>query len=168
ACRRINVRVPDEVAVIGVDNDEILCNLSSPPLTSVDINTERIGYEAAALLDRLMAGAGAPRQPKLLPPRGVVPRQSTDVLATEDHELAAVIRYIREHACEGLRLKDLLHTTGLSHRTLERRVRELLGRSPKEEITRVQLERAKRLLTETDLPVPVIPPKSPFSPPKYL
>ena len=106
ACRRVNVLVPDEVAVIGVDNDEILCNLSSPPLSSVDINTQQVGYEAAALLERMMAGRPAPEQPLLLAPRGVVARESTDVLATEDRELAAAIRHIREHACEGLRLKD--------------------------------------------------------------
>jgi LacI family transcriptional regulator len=100
ACRRVNVLVPDDVAVIGVDNDEILCNLSSPPLSSVDINTQQVGYQAAALLERMMAGRPAPKQPLLLAPHGVVSRESTDVLATEDRELAAAIRHIREHACE--------------------------------------------------------------------
>jgi LacI family transcriptional regulator len=168
ACRRVNVLVPDEVAVVGVDNDEILCNLSSPPLSSVDINTLQVGYEAAALLDRLMGGAKAPKEPLFLAPRGVVPRGSTNVLATEDRELAGVIRFIREHACEGLRLKECLRSTPLSRRELERRVRKLLGRSPKEEITRVQLERAKQLLLETDLPAAAIAEKCGFSQPKYF
>jgi LacI family transcriptional regulator len=168
ACRRINALVPDEVAVIGVDNDEILCNLSSPPLSSVDINTTQVGYAAAALLDRMMTGA-APAEPiLLLAPHGVVPRESTDVLATEDRELAAAIRFIREHACEGLRLKECVRSTGLSLRELERRVRKLLGRSPKEEITRVQIDRAKQLLTETALTAAAIAEKCGFSQPKYF
>jgi LacI family transcriptional regulator len=168
ACRRVNVLVPDEVAVIGVDNDEILCNLSSPPLSSVDINTQQVGYEAAALLERMMAGRSAPKQPLLLAPHGVVSRESTDVLATEDRELAAAIRHIREHACEGLRVKDFAKWTNLSRREMERRMRKLIGRSPKEEITRIQLERAKRLLTETDLAAGVIGEKCGFVEPKYF
>ena len=168
ACRRVNVLVPEEVAVIGVDNDEILCNLSSPRLTSVDINTVQVGFEASALLDRLMAGVRPPAQPLLLSPLGVVTRESTDILATDDRELAAAIRFIREHACGGLRVKELERKTGLSRRSLERRMEKLLGRSPKEEITRVQIERAKRLLTETDLSVAAIAEKCGYSQPKYF
>ncbi len=168
ACRRAGVMVPDEVAVIGVDNDEILCSLANPPLSSVDIDTERVGYEAAALLGRMMAGAPAPRRPLLLPPRGVVARESTDVLATEDRDLAAAIRVIRERACEGLRIKDLEREIALSRRELERRMRKLLGRSPKEEITRVQLDRARWLLTGTELPAAAVAEKCGFSQPKYF
>jgi LacI family transcriptional regulator len=168
ACRRVNVLVPDDVAVIGVDNDEILCNLSSPPLSSVDINTQQVGYEAASLLERMMAGKPAPEQPLLLAPHGVVSRESTDVLATHDRVLAAAIRHIREHACEGLRLKDSARWTNLSRRELERRMRKLIGRSPKEEITRIQLERAKQLLAETNLAAAVIAQKCGFVEPKYF
>jgi LacI family transcriptional regulator len=168
ACRRINVLVPDEVAVIGVDNDEIICNLSHPNLSSVDVNTYNVGYEAAALLDRMMAGAPAPEQPVLLAPGIVVPRESTDVLATDDRELADAIRKIRRHACDGLRLKDFATMTKLSRRTLERRVRSLLGRSPKEEITRVQLESAKRLLVDTNLSVVAVAEKCGFTQPRYF
>lgn len=168
ACRRVNVLVPEEVAVIGVDNDEILCNLSSPRLTSVDINTVQVGFEASALLDRLMAGVRPPAQPLLLSPLGVVTRESTDILATDDRELATAIRFIREHACGGLRVKELERKTGLSRRSLERRMEKLLGRSPKEEITRVQIERAKRLLIETDLSVAAIAEKCGYSQPKYF
>src|SRR5262249_8451250 len=114
------------------------------------------------------AGKPAPGQSLLLAPRGVVPRESTDVLATEDRDLAAAVRLIREHACEGLRLKDLVHHIRLSRRELERRMRKLLGRSPKEEITRVQMERAKQLLTETDLTAADVAEKCGFSQPKYF
>jgi LacI family transcriptional regulator len=103
-----------------------------------------------------------------LAPHGVVSRESTDVLATEDRELAAAIRHIREHACEGLRLKDSAKWTNLSRRELERRMRRLLGRSPKEEITRIQLERAKRLLGETELAAAVIAEKCGFGEAKYF
>lgn len=168
ACRRAGARVPDEVAVIGVCNDEFLCNLYNPPMSSISSNAQRIGYEAASLLERLMAGARPPVQPLLLPPGPVVVRQSTDVLATDDRALAGVIRCIREHACAGLRLKEVLRTYPFSRRELERRMRELLGRSPKEEITRVRLDRAKQLLAETNLPATKIAAQCGFSQPKYF
>jgi LacI family transcriptional regulator len=168
ACRRINVLVPDEVAVIGVDNDEIICNLANPRLSSVDVNTYNVGYEAAALLDRMIAGESAKEEPVLLAPGIVVTRESTDVLATEDRELADAIRQIRQRASEGLRLKDFVRMTSLSRRTLERRMRSFLGRSPKEEITRVQLESAKRLLVDTNAPVVTVAEKCGFSEPKYF
>jgi LacI family transcriptional regulator len=168
ACRRANILVPDEVAVIGVDNDEILCNLSSPRLSTVDVDAPRMGYEAAAMLSRIMAGKPPPKRPLLLPPGDVVCRESTDVLVTEDRELAAAIRFIREHACEGLRLKDFLREAHLSRRGLERHIRKLLGRSPKEEMMRVQFVRAKQLLAETDLPAAAIAAKCGFSQPNYF
>jgi LacI family transcriptional regulator len=168
ACRRVNVLVPDEVAVIGVDNDEILCNLSFPPLTSVNINTQQVGYEAADLLNRIMMGQSAPEEPLLLSPYGVVPRESTDVLATDDRELATALRLMRKQACKGLRIKDLVREVRLSRRELERRTRTLLGRSPKEEITRVQIEMAKQLLTTANLPVATIAEKCGYTEAKYF
>lgn len=168
ACRRVNALVPEEVAVVGVDNDEILCLISSPPLSSVDINAQQVGYEAAALLERMMAGALVPMEPLLLAPRGVVARESTDVLTTEDRELAGAIRFIREHACEGLCVKELLRVSGISRRSLERRIRKRLQRSPKDEIVRVQIERAKQLLLSTNLPATAIAEKCGFSESKYF
>ena len=168
ACRRINVLVPDAVAVIGVDNDEIICSLCNPKLTSIDVNTYQIGYTAASLLDRMIAGHPATDELILLAPGIVVTRESTDILATDDRELADAIRLLREHACQGLRLKSFANMTKLPRRTLERRMRNLLGRSPKEEITRVQLDLAQRLLVETNLPVVDIAEKCGFSQPKYF
>ncbi len=168
ACRRVDIRVPDEVAVIGVDNDEIQCELSCPPLTSVNINTLQVGYEAAALLGRLMSGTPVPAEPLLLAPQGVIARASTDVLAIDDRELSEAIRFIRQHACEGLRVKELVLKITISRRELERKFLDLLGRSPKEEILRVQTEQAKQLLTLTDLPVRIISAKCGFSEPKYF
>lgn len=168
ACRLRGLHVPDEVAVIGVDNDEFLCNLSSPPLSSINVGAERIGYEAAAMLDRLMAGERPPVDSVLLPPLGVVVRRSTDVVASEDRELAKLVRFVRENACRGLRVAEALQRSSLSQSTMQRRFKDLLGRTPKQEILRIQLERAKQLLTETDLTVADIALKCGFSEMKRL
>lgn len=168
ACRRAEIQVPDEVAVIGVDNDEILCNLAFPPLSSVRVDTIRVGYEAAALLDRLMAGAPPPEIPLLLGPRGVASRESTDVLATEDRQLAAAVRHVRQRALDDSRVPDLARQVGMTRRDLERKFRKLLGRTPQEEIIRVRVERAKHLLTTTDLSVATVGENSGFRESKYF
>src|SRR5208337_1193346 len=100
ACQRVNLGVPEEVAVIGVDDDVLLCELCDPPLSSIIPNAERVGYEAAALLDRLMAGEKPQCRESRIEPLGVTTRQSTDVLAIDDPHIAAAVRYIREHACD--------------------------------------------------------------------
>lgn len=151
ACRRRGLAVPEEVAVVGVDNDELLCNMCDPPLTSVVPNAERIGYEAAALLDRLMQGETPPADVRLIEPLGVVTRQSTDVLAIDDALVAAAVRHIRQHACQGLTVDDVLQKVPLSRSILERRFRQYLKRSPQEEIRHVQIKRVRQLLAETDL-----------------
>jgi LacI family transcriptional regulator len=151
-----------------VDNNELLCNLSDPPLSSVDLNCERMGYEAAALLTELMAGRPAARRTTLIQPRGVVTRQSTDVLAIEDPEVAAAVRLIRTGACGGLTVRDLLASCSLSGSSLERRFRQTLGRSPKAEIIRVRLQRVVELLTDTDLSLAAIAARTGFKYPEYL
>ena len=156
ACRRAGVRVPDEVAVIGVDNDRLLCDLADPPLSSVMPDTFKTGYEAAVLLDRMMNGERVPGDAVLIPPLGVATRQSSDVLATDDTELTAAVQYLRDHAFEGIAIKDLLHAVPLSRRVLEARFKRLLGRSPHEELVRIRVERVKELLAETDLPLKAI------------
>ncbi len=168
ACRAIGVAVPDEVAVIGVDNDEVLCELADPPLSSVVANTERIGYEAAALLDRMMAGSKPPAQPLVIGPLGIVTRRSTDVLAIEDRHIAAAVRFIRERACDGVDVSDLLKVVPLSRSTLERRFAKALNRSPKDEILRVRLNRAKELLSETDFPLSLVAEKIGLEHGEYL
>jgi LacI family transcriptional regulator len=168
ACRAIGVMVPDEVAVIGVDNDEVLCELSDPSLSSVAPNTERIGYEAAALLHRMMAGKKPPRRTVFVAPLGVVTRLSTEVLAIEDRHIATATRFIREHACEGIDVSDVLRAVPLSRSTLERRFDKALRRSPKEEILRVRLNRAKQLLTETDFPLALVAEKVGLEHPEYF
>jgi LacI family transcriptional regulator len=161
--------VPDQVAVIGVDNDPFLCNLCTPPLTSIDVHPTRIGYEAAAHLASLMDGAKPSGKPILLgPPRGVAPRQSTYMLAIDDIEVASAIRYVRENAVKGITVEDVLKRAERSPTTLERRVKRLLGRTIKSEITRVKLSRARLLLCETELPVARIALRCGFSEARYF
>src|SRR5438105_9014265 len=106
ACRRAGRAVPEEVAVIGADDDAELCELSDPPLSSVTFNPERVGYEAAGLLDRLMSGGSGAGKPLLVPPLGVSTRQSSDILAIDDADVAKAIHFIRRHAFEGITVED--------------------------------------------------------------
>lgn len=169
ACRRSELNVPDEVAVIGVDNDPHLCNLCTPPLTSIDVNPGRIGYEAARVLHEAMNGKSIPTDAVLLgPPRGVAARQSTDMLSVEDEDVASAIRFIREHATDGIQVQEVLKRVDRSPTTLERRIKKILGRTIKAEITRVRLARAKLLLCETELPISKIALRTGFSEPKYF
>lgn len=151
ACDRAGISVPDEVAVVGVENDDILCMMARPPLSSVAFNSTRIGYEAAALLSRLMKGEPAPQEPFLINPLGIVTRQSSDVVAVDNPELALALRFIRENACKGIQVPDILNAVPMSRTALERQMKAAIGRSPKAEIIRTQLERAKELLASTDL-----------------
>lgn len=167
-CREVNVAVPDEVAVIGVDNDDIFCELSDLPLSSVILNTQQIGFEAAALLGRLMAGDSAGHASFLVTPMGVMARQSTDVLAIDDRHIAAALKHIREHACDGLDVASLLRAVPLSRSVLERRFSKILGSSPKAEILRVRLDRVCRLLVESDLALADVAEKAGFEHPEYM
>src|SRR6185503_8814522 len=133
ACRRLSIDVPDEVAVIAVDNDELLCELSHPPLSSVIPNTHRTGYEAAALLDAMMSGKRVIGETHLIPPIGIATRQSTEVLAIEDRPVARAVHYIRQHACDGINVQDVLKAVPHSRRLLENRFKKLIGRTPHEE-----------------------------------
>jgi LacI family transcriptional regulator len=149
ACASAGLAVPDEVAVLGVDNDEIVCGLSRPALSSIEQNTHQLGYEGAAILDAMMAGEPPPDEPILIPPKGVVVRQSSDVLAMEDSDMAMAVKYIRDHACEGVTVNEMVRDLMVSRTTLERRFLKALGRSPKAEMERMRFERSKQLLAET-------------------
>jgi LacI family transcriptional regulator len=168
ACRSAGLRVPDDVAVLGVDNDPVLCELADPPLSSVAPDTGRTGYVAAELLDRMMSGLDVPAEAHLISPVGVVARRSTDALAIEDADVSAAVRFIREHACDGIGIERVLETVPLSRRALETRFRKLLGRTPHEEIVRVQVERARELLTQTDLPLKSIGKRLGIPHPEYF
>ncbi len=168
ACRSAGLAVPGDVAVIGVDNDTLLCELASPPLTSVIPDAHRAGYEAAALLDRQMAGKAVRPVAHLIPPLGVAARRSTEVLAVDDREVARVVQFIREHASEGIAMSDVLRVVPLSRRVLEQRFQKLIGRTPREEILQVRLGRVKQLLAETDLPLYLVAERTGFEHSEYL
>jgi LacI family transcriptional regulator len=167
-CRTLELKVPDEVAVIGVDKDEVLCELSDIPLSSVILNTERIGFEAAVLLNRMMAGERPLTGTIAIAPKGIATRRSTEVLAVEDRHIAAALGMIREQACEGLDVPALVKALPISRSSLERRFAQLLGRSPNAEILRVKLDRTKQLLRESDLPLMAIAEKTGFQNQEYL
>ncbi len=168
ACSRAKVSVPDEVAVVGVENEELLCTVANPPLTSVAFNGERIGYEAAALLDRMMRGEPAPKEPILIDPLTIVTRQSSEVVATDDATLVKAMRFIRENACRGITVEDVLEHVHISRSALERRMLACTGRSPKTEILNVRLNHVKQLLHETDLSLAQIAERTGFKHPQYM
>jgi LacI family transcriptional regulator len=168
ACRRGGVVVPDDIAVIGVDNDPLVCALATPPLTSIDVNPQRVGFEAAALLARMMRGGNAPKRGLFFDQCRVVTRQSTDALALEDADLARAVRFIRDRACSGLRVDDVLDEVPLSRSVLERRFKQMLGRTPKAEILAVQMEHARQLLIDTKLSLEEVASRCGFRGAKYF
>jgi LacI family transcriptional regulator len=168
ACREAAIAVPDEVAVIGVDNDPVRCNLSDPPLSSVAPDARRVGYLAAEWLARMMAGSTVEPGLRLVPPIGVVARRSTDALAVDDPDVSAALRFIREHACKPIGVKQVLEVVPMSRRALEGRFLRLFGRTPHEQILHCRVERAKQLLCDTDMPVKAIAPLVGVAHPEYL
>jgi LacI family transcriptional regulator len=168
ACRRVGAAVPDEVAVLGNENDELVCGLATPPLSSVVSSPEKIGYEAARLLDRLMAGGRRGRLVLSFPPLVVATRQSTDVQAHTDPVVARAVRFIRESACTGIGVPAVVAHVAVSRATLDRRFRQTLGHSPHDEIVRVQLQRAMELLSQTGLKTLAVAEKSGFRHLEYM
>ncbi|MBN1911324.1 MAG: XylR family transcriptional regulator [Pirellulales bacterium] len=145
-CQLLDLRVPNDVAILGVDNDEVECLLASPPLSSVAIPAERIGFEAAKLLERMMAGRKAPKRMLTLPPTRVVTRQSTSMFAVDDPVVSGALLYIRNHLDKPLNVNMLTEELVVSRRALEKKFRELLGRTVLQEIHRARIERAQELL----------------------
>ena len=162
ACRKLGFRVPEDVAVLGVDNDEILCRVAQPSLSSIEQGARRLGYEAAAMLERFMNGERPADGEFLIEPEGVVKRQSTDVVAAEDDDVAEAVRFIRRNVAKGLKVADVVQHLGLSRSSLRMKFQAALGRTVDDEIRAARLERAKELITTTDLPLKLIALKSGF------
>jgi LacI family transcriptional regulator len=154
ACRSAGLRVPDDVAIIGVDNNESVCEFADPPLSSIERPDRDMGYEAAALLDRMMSGQRVPARDVLLPPKGLVTRRSTDILAIENPHVRDAVAYIREHAGEVFGVERLTEVVPVSRRWLETHFREVMGCTLHQYICRVRVGRAKELL--------VLEPKGPI------
>jgi LacI family transcriptional regulator len=168
ACRRAGIAVPDEVAVLGVDDDEVLCGLASPPLSSVMPDAIGAGRLAAELLDQLMRGGQLKRSEWLLPPLGIIARQSTDVLAIDDPLVVAAIRQIRAHACDGIKVTDVARALKTTRRVLENRFTKRVGHTPHEEIARVQFRRVEQLLLETELSLAGVAARAGFKHTEYM
>ena len=156
ACTESGIDVPEEVAILSLETEDLLGRVVHPPLSGVDIPLRRIGYEAAAQLDRLLRGEAATPYEIHLPPLGVTTRQSTDLVACADPQMQQALRFIRDRAHEGIDVGAVLKAVPMARRSLERRFQEVLGRSPAEEIRRVKIEKVRGLLESTNIPVPDI------------
>ena len=167
-CREHEIRVPEEVALLGVDNDELLCNLCTPPLSSIIPSAHRTGREAARLLDILMNGGHVDVDGHLVEPRGVATRLSTDVLAIDNRDVSAAVRFIRDNACKGINVHDVLKEVPVSRRVLERQFLRIVGRTPHQEILRRRIERVRQLLLDTDLSLSTIAKRAGFRNEEYL
>lgn len=161
-CRARGLHIPQEVGIVGCHNETAICDSPPPSITSIDLGYARVGYRAAAMLDRLMNGEPPPAGPELVAPATLVPRQTTDLFAVDDPLVAEAMRWIAEKAHRPLHVKDLAAAMATTRRTLERRFREAAGVSIATEITRLRLERAKRRLIETDESVKIVARQSGF------
>lgn len=167
-CREQAISVPEEVAVLGVDNDELLCNLCSPPLSSIMPAAQQAGREAARMLDQMMNGRHVPPLPHLIKPLGIATRQSSDVIAIDDPDVAQAMKFIRDHACDGINVNSVLKQVPLSRRVLEKRFQQSIGRTPHQEITRRRFDQVRSLLIQTDLTLNQIASKTGFRNEEYL
>ncbi len=165
ACQHAGVRVPDDVAIVGSGNTLLLCDLLEPTISSLEHGYERVGRRAAELLDALMDGQDTPGKPLLLPPSGVVSRRSSDMFAVDDPSVAAALRAIWDGRGLSLKVSSVLQGIPTSRRTLERRFREVLGRTIHDEIRRAHVEQAKQLLVETRESLKVVATRAGFSDP---
>lgn len=159
---KLGLRVPEEVSVLGVGNHDQLCELCSPTLSSVDVDMERRGYEAAECLDRMLDGASHPTESKLIPPACVVERRSTDTYAFEDADVVAALRFIHDHAPQSIKVTDVVKATAISRRSLEGRFNKLIGRTIHDEIWKAHFDLAMRLLSSSDLSLQSVAERSGF------
>lgn len=167
AARQAGINVPEQAAILGIDNDPVLCNLTSPPLSSIDQNAELIGYRSAALLETMMEGTAASDTPVWVDPLTIVTRQSTDIVAIENPDVAQAVKFIRDHACRGITVGDVVEASSVSRSLLEKLFRDSLGRSPKAEIMRIRIELACQLLCG-GMPITAIALRCGFSSSQYF
>ena len=156
ACLIADIPIPNEIAVLSCDNDLLICRTVFPPLSSIDHNTCAVGYQAATLLDRRMRGEPCPRKTIFVPPGIVAKRQSTNLIAVEDEDLAMALAFIHSHIAKPISITHVANAVCVTRKTLERRFKEILGRTPREEIFRFRMDKAKMLLRETLLPAETI------------
>jgi LacI family transcriptional regulator len=168
ACKIAGISVPDSVVVLGVDNDDLLCNLTSPPMSSIQPDTSRTGFLAARLLDEMMAGTELEPRMHLIEPLRIVVRQSSDLLHVDDAVVSGALRYIRQHASGSLNPDSIARHVGLSRRSLDLRFLRLVGRSVHQEVVRARMGRVSDLLLRTDLTLPQIAERLDFPHSEYM
>jgi LacI family transcriptional regulator len=168
ACRAAELHVPDQVAVMGVDNDELICGLSDPPMSSVVIGFERAGYESAESLHLLIRGRQPAQSKILVAASHVVTRRSTNILSVEDPFVARALRFIRDHSRDAISVPQVAQAAALSRRALEKRFRQSLARSVFSEIRRVRVEHISQLLAETTLSIAEVAEQLAFEGPQHI
>jgi len=167
-CCANGIAVPGDISILSGDEDELLCNLILPPISSIELASHRIGLEASKMLESMMRTGHIPERPLLVEPLRVCSRRSTDCLAVGDPCVEAVLEFIWQRAPDHIRIQDLASVAAMSRRSLEQRFRETLGRSPAEEIRRVRLEKARQMLLNTSLSISSIAVACGFSSGPYL
>ncbi|MEX1224625.1 MAG: substrate-binding domain-containing protein [Pirellulales bacterium] len=168
ACRRKRLNIPNDVGLIGTQNEKVICLQPEPMLTSIDVSYEQVGYTAAQILDDMMDGKPSPDEPVLVPPKELVPRGSTDVLMVSDPLVSQALRFMAEQGHTGIRVQDVANAVSTARRTLERRFRAAMRRPIAEELTRLKVERVKRMLVETTTPIDLLAANSGFIDGKQL
>lgn len=168
ACKGEGIAVPEQIAILGVDNDELVCNLCEPRLSSVIPDAFQTGYESARILNAAMLSRKTRPQLVRIPPRGAATRQSTDIVAVEGEMLARALKFIRQHACEGISVADVVRSMDVSRGTLDSRFRKSIGRSVHAEIERIRIDRIKHLLTETNFSLGAVAEAAGFRHPEYM
>jgi LacI family transcriptional regulator len=168
ACKTARLKVPDDVAVLGVDNDELICALTSPPMSSIHPDAVGAGRLAASILEAMMNGA--PQEPSLhlMPPLRIAARQSSDLLAVSDHLVARAVSFIRESATRNVSVSEVLKSVGISRTALDGRFTSVLGRTIHDEIVRVRMDRVTDLLITTDWTLPRIAERLGFPHSEYM
>jgi len=168
ACRGLKLRVPEDVAVLGVDNDELMCELAEPPLSSIALSTGKIGYEAAKLLDQLTRGRRRRQVHMTVEPACLITRQSSDLIAVDDPVVGRAVEFIRAHAVEVIGVSEIVDYVEVSRSTLETRFKRKLGRTVHDEIQRVRLDAARRMLTSSNISLQTIAERSGFRTAPYM
>ncbi len=153
ACKIARIRVPDEVGVLGVDNDELICELSDPPMSSIALNIRMAGYQAAELLEKLIRGEAMTGQRIVVTATHIQTRQSTDIMAVSDREVADAIRFIYQNSNRSIQVMDVANAVALSRSALEKRFRKAINTTIHEKIRQIRIEKITRILIETDLAI---------------
>lgn len=168
ACQRLDISIPEEVSIVGVDNDLTFCDLCRPRLSSIEPDHIRVGYEAARLMDRLLTGTDKGTRQIETPPLTLHNRLSSDTTAVRDRSLVKAMQSIRENACHGISVDEIAKRAGLSRSVLQRRFREHLNRTVGQALMEIKLQRARDMLTFTDLPLIDVAERSGFNYQEYL